>query len=97
MINVFSDATFQILLNAGYRIITMFPHPEISIHYIFEDIRSEEDVVVVQGFSITEFLELHRNQNSAAAVLGLLTAYLERNKTVTLRLHKIPYISHASI
>jgi len=97
MINTFSDPIFQVLLNSGYRILTIYPHPDIQAHYIFDDLRNDSDETVVGAVAITEFLGNHRGQIDPATILGLLSTWLERNKTVSLRLHKIPYITHAAI
>jgi hypothetical protein len=97
MINSFSDPIFQVLLNSGYRIVTIYPHPEVQAHYIFDDLRNDSDETVLAAVAITEFLGNHRGLVDPATILGLLATWLERNKTVSLRLHKIPYITHASI
>ena len=97
MDNVFRDSTFATLINAGYRIVSIFPHPDIVLHYIYEDLRTEDDETTIQAFPITEFLELHRGQTSQAAVMGLLTSYMDRNKMVVIKFHKISYITHAAL
>jgi len=97
MLNVFADSTFRMLVNASYRIVSMYPHPDVAIHYIYEDLREEDNITVVIGFPITEFLELYRGQTNEASALGLLASFLERNKMVVIRIHKIPYITHAAI
>lgn len=97
MINNFSDPIFLVLLNSGYRILTIYPHPDIQAHYIFEDIRNDTDETVVSVIPITEFLSNHRGLVDASIILGLLATWLQRNKVVSMRLHKIPYITHASV
>lgn len=97
MINTFSDPIFQVLLNSGYRIITIYPHPDVQAHYIFEDLRNDTDETVLSATAVTEFLGNHRGLVDASQILALLATWLERNKMVSLRLHKIPYITHASI
>jgi len=63
----------------------------------YEDLREEDNITVVIGFPITEFLELYRGQTNEASALGLLASFLERNKMVVIRIHKIPYITHAAV
>lgn len=97
MINTFSDPIFQVLLNSGYRIITIYPHPDVQAHYIFEDLRNDSDETVISVLPITEFLGNHRGQVEPSSILALLSTWMERNKMVSMRLHKIPYITHAAI
>lgn len=96
--NFFADPIFRILLKCGFKIISVFPHPEISIHYIFDDIRNDSDETVISSaVSITEFLSINRGQTEEGSVVALLTNWIERNNAVIIRLHKIPYITHAII
>lgn len=97
MLNSFADSTFRILLNATYRIVSVYPHPDVVLHYIYEDLRTEDDVTIITGFPITEFLDLYRGQTNEAAALQMLAGFMERSKMVVVRIQKIPYIAHAAI
>lgn len=96
-VNIFEDSTFRILLNLGYKFITVFPHPDIQLHFMFDDLRVEDNEVIIQAFPLTEFFKNNRGHNNADNIVALISSWIEKNKIVVVRLYRIPYITHASI